>query len=114
MILISTFWSHLTLKKIQKIGECDNEENIEENEEATKIDSESDNELLPLLLIAQAKQYSELLHYFLMCNSDQKNIEEIVDSMAVVKKKVSRMTESVGQKQKTMQDFFAKKEKSLK
>ena len=79
-----------------------------------KIDSESDDEPLPLLSIAQAKRYSELLHYFLMCNSNQQNIEEIVDNMAVVKKRVSRMTESVGQKQKTMQDFFAKKEKSLK
>ena len=79
-----------------------------------KIDSESDDEPLPLLSIAQAKRSSELLHYFLMCNSNQQNIEEIVDNMAVVKKRVSRMTESVGQKQKTMQDFFAKKEKSLK
>ena len=79
-----------------------------------KIDSESDDEPLPLLSTTQAKRSSELLHYFLMCNSDQQNIEEIVDNMAVVKKRVSRMTESVGQKQKTMQDFFAKKEKSLK
>ena len=36
-----------------------------------KIDSESDDEPLPLLSIAQEKRSSKLLHYILMCNSDQ-------------------------------------------
>ena len=78
-----------------------------------KIDSESDDEPLPLLSIAQAKRSSELLHYFLMCNSDQQNIEEIVDNMAVVKKRVSRMTESVGQQQKKCKTSSQKKKNPL-